>query len=89
MFPSLTTRLSKLVGRLTPHVQVQIRYTRLDGTKCLRVMTKTQLVTKSRAHAEQSISVRVTAARLIVFVVVANAAANDIAGSRLLVTSLL
>lgn len=49
--------------------QVQIRYTRLDGTKCLRVMTKTQRVTKSRAHAEQSISVRVVRARLAVAVV--------------------
>ncbi|CAN0521142.1 unnamed protein product, partial [Scytosiphon promiscuus] len=39
-------------------VQVQIRYTRLDGTKCLRVLTKTQRVTKSKSDAEKSISVR-------------------------------
>lgn len=41
--------------------QVQIRYTRLDGTKCLRVLTKTQRVTKSKSHAEKSMSVRAAA----------------------------
>lgn len=34
-------------------------------------MTKTQLVTKSRAHAEQSISVRVAAARLTMRILLA------------------
>ncbi|CAM9576247.1 unnamed protein product, partial [Hapterophycus canaliculatus] len=41
--------------------QVQIRYTRLDGTKCLRVLTKTQRVTKSKSDAEKSISMAVVA----------------------------
>eukprot|EP00752_Nemacystus_decipiens_P004090 g3743.t1 len=48
-------------GQAALPFQVQIRYTRLDGTKCLRVMTKTQPVTKNRAHAEQSISMAVVA----------------------------
>ncbi|CAM9856095.1 unnamed protein product [Ectocarpus sp. 12 AP-2014] len=41
--------------------QVQIRYTRLDGTKCLRVLTKTQRVTKSKAAAERSMEMAVVA----------------------------
>lgn len=44
----------------SPDVQVQIRYTRPDGTKCLRVLTQTQRVTKSRADAEREISVRIS-----------------------------
>ncbi|CAM9885732.1 unnamed protein product [Ectocarpus sp. 6 AP-2014] len=41
--------------------QVQVRYTRLDGTKCLRVLTKTQRVTKSKAAAERSMEMAVVA----------------------------
>ncbi|CAN0346779.1 unnamed protein product, partial [Ectocarpus sp. 8 AP-2014] len=41
--------------------QVQIRYTRLDGTKCLRVLTKTQRVTKSKAAAERCMEMAVVA----------------------------
>lgn len=39
-------------------LQVQIRYTRPDGMKCMRVLTKTQRVTKSKVEAEKSMSVR-------------------------------
>lgn len=37
--------------------QVQIRYTRPDGMKCMRVLTKTQRVTKSKTTAESSMQV--------------------------------
>ncbi|CAM9853394.1 unnamed protein product, partial [Sphacelaria rigidula] len=35
--------------------QVQIRYTRPNGMKCVRVLTKTQRVTKDKRTAEESI----------------------------------
>ena len=40
--------------------QVQIRYTRPDGTKIMRVLTRTQKVTRSKKVAESSMTVRPT-----------------------------
>lgn len=39
------------------HKQVQINYTRPDGMKCVRILTKTQRVTRDKRTAEKSISV--------------------------------
>eukprot|EP00904_Undaria_pinnatifida_P010400 jgi/Undpi1/6490/HiC_scaffold_20.g08969.m1 len=43
------------------HVEVQIRYTRPDGMKCMRVLTRTQKVTRSKKEAEGSMSMAVVA----------------------------
>lgn len=39
--------------------QAQIHYTKLDGTKCLRVITKEQMITTDRDKAEKNCSVSV------------------------------
>jgi hypothetical protein len=36
--------------------QVQITYTKLDGSKCIRVITRTQAITHDRAQAERTVN---------------------------------
>lgn len=36
--------------------QIQISYTKMDGTKCLRVISKAEMITKDRQAAEQNIN---------------------------------
>lgn len=42
--------------------QVQIRYTRKDGMKCLRVLSKAQPITFKRAQAEKNLRMELLAA---------------------------
>eukprot|EP00029_Vermamoeba_vermiformis_P006511 TRINITY_DN2572_c1_g1_i2.p1 TRINITY_DN2572_c1_g1~~TRINITY_DN2572_c1_g1_i2.p1 ORF type:complete len:687 (-),score=231.37 TRINITY_DN2572_c1_g1_i2:56-2116(-) len=44
--------------------QVQITYTRLNGTKCVRVLTKSKKITTDRAKAEESVDAGVMGAHV-------------------------
>eukprot|EP00698_Gefionella_okellyi_P010039 TRINITY_DN257_c0_g1_i1.p1 TRINITY_DN257_c0_g1~~TRINITY_DN257_c0_g1_i1.p1 ORF type:complete len:327 (-),score=105.32 TRINITY_DN257_c0_g1_i1:37-1017(-) len=45
--------------------QVLIRYSRTDGTQCIRVITQTRLITRDRAQAEADVDATVLAANAV------------------------
>jgi hypothetical protein len=54
-----TLSLSHTHTHTHTHTQVQIRYTKLNGDKCLRVLSSSQPVTSDRKEAEKDVQVRV------------------------------